>query len=87
MAQRRRPDDSRTLILCFDGTLNEFNNQVALTMVTRVVCWHLQGLTLGLQNTNVMKLFNLLDKDHLGQLCYYQVRFQRAVSKISGIRC
>ncbi|KAG8876165.1 hypothetical protein FRB97_004372, partial [Tulasnella sp. 331] len=41
----------RTLILCFDGTTNEF----------------------GTDNTNVIKLFQLLKKDDPGtQLVYYQ---------------
>ncbi|KAI0042988.1 hypothetical protein FA95DRAFT_1499310 [Auriscalpium vulgare] len=41
----------RTLVLCFDGTADEY----------------------GAQNTNVVKLYSLLAKDHVeDQLCYYQ---------------
>ncbi|KAH9936398.1 uncharacterized protein B0H18DRAFT_1082009 [Fomitopsis serialis] len=40
----------RTLVMCFDGTANEYNGK----------------------NTNVVKLYSLLNQEHAGQLCYYQ---------------
>ncbi|KAI0044657.1 hypothetical protein FA95DRAFT_1583670 [Auriscalpium vulgare] len=41
----------RTLVLCFDGTTNEY----------------------GTKNTNVVKFYSLLSKDHIeDQMCYYQ---------------
>ncbi|TFY67871.1 hypothetical protein EVJ58_g1350 [Rhodofomes roseus] len=44
------PDMTRTLVMCFDGTADQYNGK----------------------NTNVVKLYSLLKKEHPEQLCYYQ---------------
>ena len=68
---KRKP---RTLVLCFDGTGNEYDDTVGLC--------HLLFPFLGYnpcccdvpQNTNVVKLYSALRKDKVeDQLCYYQV--------------
>lgn len=43
--------DGKTLVLCFDGTANEYDDT----------------------NTNVVKLFGFLEKEHPKQRVYYQV--------------
>lgn len=59
-------------MLCFDGTSNEYDEDVRMIRVDRG-CMGLTGFE---QNTNVVKLFALLKKDDFDQqLCYYQVRW------------
>lgn len=51
MAAEAQSTMPRTLVLCFDGTTNQYDSD----------------------NTNVVKLFSLLQKDNMDeQLCYYQ---------------
>lgn len=61
----------RTIVLCFDGTSNEYSDAVR----PLVASWHLLvHVYYLLQNTNVVKFFSLLKKDDFHeQLCYYQV--------------
>ncbi|KAG5645997.1 hypothetical protein DXG03_004599 [Asterophora parasitica] len=58
----------RTLVLCFDGTSNQYDEDVS--PLTIMVALNIERM---LQNTNVVKFFALLKKDDFNQqLCYYQ---------------
>jgi hypothetical protein len=70
---KRKP---RTLVLCFDGTGNEYDDTVGLCHLPfpraflgyNLCCCDVP------QNTNVVKLYSTLRKDKVeDQLCYYQV--------------
>jgi uncharacterized protein (DUF2235 family) len=64
-------DSTRTLVLCFDGTAGMFTPKV----LTRLSVSPLHSGThpINVKNTNVVKLFGLLEKDDQArQLCYYQ---------------
>lgn len=65
-------DMTRTLVMCFDGTADQFTDKVSAprgggSMGAVLTCrwWS--------QNTNVVKLYSLFKKEHPEQLCYYQV--------------
>jgi hypothetical protein len=61
---------SRTIVLCFDGTGNEYDDTVC-TFLTCPLALSLMGAT---QNTNVVYLMNQLQKaDPTVQHVYYQV--------------
>jgi uncharacterized protein (DUF2235 family) len=60
----------RTLVLCFDGTADEFDEDVRsyIDLIAGM-------LTTSIQNSNVVKFFSLLKKDDQDkQVCYYQAR-------------
>jgi hypothetical protein len=63
----------RTLVLCFDGTSNEFSERVGQLSIAALDVAYLVDVTT--QNTNVVKLYSILKKDDpKSQLCYYQAR-------------
>ena len=66
-------DMTRTLVMCFDGTADQFTAKVRPTRR----CGGSMGTVLTrrwwAQNTNVVKLYSLFKKEHPEQLCYYQV--------------
>jgi uncharacterized protein (DUF2235 family) len=63
----------RTLVLCFDGTSNEFSERVSQSVDCCLDVAYLVGVIT--QNTNVVKLYSILKKDDpKSQLCYYQAR-------------
>lgn len=69
------PKKARTLVLCFDGTANQFDGEVRFVAPARPVCLLTSALP---QNTNIVKFYALLKKDATEeQLCYYQVRLHR----------
>lgn len=61
----------RTLVLCFDGTADQYDAQVRF--YGNSTFFYLSD-RICVQNTNVVKFFSLLKKDNNdAQLCYYQV--------------
>lgn len=64
------PRRARTLVLCFDGTGDQFDDDVCILPSMAFV----QVITsLILQNSNIVRLFQLLKKnDPTRQMCYYQ---------------
>jgi uncharacterized protein (DUF2235 family) len=61
----------RTLVLCFDGTANEFGERVSQLSIAALDVAYLVDVII--QNTNVVKLYSILKKDDpKSQLCYYQ---------------
>ena len=70
---RESPIDSksRTIVLCFDGTGNQFSKKVRRCAATTVAYPSL--IRLISQNTNVVKLFSILKINNPDeQVCYYQ---------------
>jgi hypothetical protein len=73
------PPEPRTLVLCFDGTSNEYDGEVCPPLRRG------QYSKVALQNTNVVKFFSLLKKDDSEQqLVYYQVCYFFLVCKRCG---
>lgn len=65
---------SRTLVLCFDGTADEFDEDVSPPTPSRTLAHTLISPSRR-QNSNVVKFFSMLKKDdEKTQVCYYQVR-------------
>ena len=62
----------RTLVLCFDGTADQYDGEVRFSIDIFLLYNQLDPF---IQNTNVVKFYSLLKKDDDGiqQLCYYQV--------------
>ena len=66
---------TRTIVLCFDGTSNEYDDTVRVfpfpsSLEKIIVSCHRDVP----QNTNVVKLYSILKKDKVeDQVCYYQV--------------
>ena len=74
----------RTLILCFDGTSNQYDGDVRLFSSTEIIP---RLLTFAAkQNTNVVKFYSLLrkDDDFDQQLCYYQVGLAASGALLEG---
>jgi uncharacterized protein (DUF2235 family) len=64
--------EQKTLVLCFDGTGNSYSDTVRPLVHSSGPCAYGDELP---QNTNVVKLFGLLDKTfHTKQRVYYEVR-------------
>lgn len=61
----------RTLVLCFDGTGDQFDDDVRIEVATGCC----SGLTNSMQNSNIVQFLAMLRKDdNSRQLVYYQVR-------------
>ena len=65
--------DARTIILCFDGTGDQFDADVCADLCSTI------SLSLTAescsQNSNIVQFFSMLKKDDKSQqVCYYQVR-------------
>ena len=71
MSPRENSTSSRTLALFFDGTMDEYSSTVGILWTTLTLKIFSNGSIF--QNTNVVKLFSLLNKNSSKQLCYYQV--------------
>jgi len=64
---------ARTLILCFDGTGDQFDSDVCPHLYSRVA--PSPSPRSSLQNSNIVQLFSMLKKDDKSQqMVYYQVR-------------
>lgn len=64
----------RTLVLCFDGTADQYAAAVSLPSCPYTATSFSRRDLPRVQNTNVVKFFSLLKKDNNdAQLCYYQV--------------
>jgi hypothetical protein len=71
--------DARTLVLCFDGTGDQFDTDVRTPFLSSSrasdTLAHRMTLLSSLQNSNIVQLFSMLKKDDKSQqLVYYQVR-------------
>ena len=67
----------RTLVLCFDGTSNEYGTQVSPSFVEKAVSVIIS------KNTNVVKFFEVLDRANTDkQMVYYQVRLDCSLPTI-----
>lgn len=79
-------DGPRTLVLCFDGTGDQFDSDVriSLPMSAPILC----GLNvLVFQNSNVVLLFSMLMKDSPSeQMVYYQVCL-KATTVVDVTKC
>jgi hypothetical protein len=75
-------NDHRTLVLCFDGTGNQFDDEV------RTIADPLSRISLIVsKNSNVINFFTLLKKDDKSQqLVYYQVRTSHSTLPILILR-
>jgi uncharacterized protein (DUF2235 family) len=76
--------EQKTLVLCFDGTGNSYSDTVRPFVHPSGPFPYIRGLP---QNTNVVKLFGLLEKkSHTKQRVYYEVRFPAVCShETSGL--
>ena len=73
----------RTLVLCFDGTSNQYDGDVSTARPT-----HFSAHTHSTrpQNTNVVKFYSLLKKDITEQqLCYYQASASRLPTRLTRL--
>jgi uncharacterized protein (DUF2235 family) len=64
-------DHTRTVVLCFDGTGDQFDTDVCVPSCSRCLPHRLSRRS---QNSNIIQLFSMLKKDDKSQqVVYYQV--------------
>lgn len=81
-----RKPKPRTLILCFDGTTDQYDNIVRVYAPPQGYSECVDKDVL--QNTNVVKLYSLFRKDLVqDQLCYYQVSTLLSLRYLSSYFC
>ena len=69
------PDLARTLVLCFDGTGDQFDADVCVHIFYSWWPFHRTSLFSVSQNSNIVQFFSMLKKDDKSQqMVYYQVR-------------